>query len=350
MYREIATALYKRGDTSMPTEGHQMPSWGGPVVFLTVVLFIPLLLIYSYTVQQIYPTLAIIEDPAPPAYEPVSLNDDSQAFADDSGRSSAPPITSSLRGTHRALYARGGFSAMFRGYWCNVFLNIATAFIATVFLGIGIPAFIAVPIIGVTLVQPFAAWTHIVISTPSSQWFWQRFPPFTRTFKATALPMALYLVAAEVAASLPRGLARLLNISTWNYQNPNTIPDHDKHDLWKGIVIFVVALALQVFLVIPAQATLTRVQASFLPEDHDTIVPFDRSFGGKVEPAVVGGKGYISMAEAWKSFSRESWIRLVKLYVKIFFVGIGLFLTLAAVLIPEYLLIMAHSTKNGDEL
>jgi hypothetical protein len=71
-------------------------------------------------------------------------------------------------------------------------------------------------------------------------------------------------------------------------------------------------------LVLPADVTLTRVQASLLPDAEETIVPFDRSFGGKVIPEIVGGSGVLSMLDAWKSFDWSSRIRLVKAYAKIY--------------------------------
>ena len=297
----------------------------------------------------------MVEDPSPPAYDPVSLNEDGQSIAEDgfaTGDSAAvsetPAVTSSLRSTHRAVYAIAGWRSLFRGFAAYLFLSFIMVTVAGLFAGVGIPAFIAAPLIGIAVAQPYAAWTHIVISAPSPKYFWQRLPPFSRAFKATAVPIALYVLAAELATYLPRLLALLLNMNIWNPKEPNTLPQYEKNDAWKGILVLLASLALQVFLVIPAQVVLTRVQASFLPEDIDTIVPFDRSFGGKVEPAIVGGKGYVNMIDAWKSFSRASWVRLVKLYVKIFFIVVALCFAWVAVLIPEYILIANNSRKTGE--
>ncbi|TRX93683.1 hypothetical protein FHL15_005359 [Xylaria flabelliformis] len=354
MYRDIATTLYKRGEASM--DGYQMPGWAWAVFAANAIVFVPLFLIVSYTFQHVYPTLAIVEDPSPPAYDPVSLNEDGQSIAEDgfptadaAAISETPAVTSSLRSTHRAVYAIAGWRSLFRGYAAYLFLSIVMGIIASILVAVGVPSLIAAPLVALSVAQPYAAWTHIVISAPSSKYFWQRLPPFKRAFQATAVPILLYVFASELATYLPAGLAVLLNMSRWNPKEPNTLPQYNKDDAWKGILVLLAGLAVQVFLVIPTQVVLTRVQASFLPEDNDTIVPFDRSFGGKVVPAIVGGKGYINMIDAWKSFSRASWVRLVKLYVKIFLIVVALTFAWVAVLIPEYILI-ANNSRKVEEL
>ncbi|KAI1746675.1 ubiquitin carrier protein [Xylaria castorea] len=354
MYHDIATTLYKRGEASM--DGYVMPGWAWAIFATNAIVFVPLFLIVSYTFQHIYPILAIVEDPSPPAYDPVSLNEDGQSIAEDgfspadaAAVSETPAVTSSLRSTHRAVYAIAGWRSLFRGYGAYLFLSVVMGILTSILVAIGVPSLIAVPLISLSVAQPYAAWTHIVISAPSPKFFWQRLPPFKRALQATAVPILLYVFATELATYLPAGLAVLLNMSMWNPREPNTLPQYNKDDAWKGILVLLAGLAVQVFFVIPTQVVLTRVQASFLPEDNDTIVPFDRSFGGKVVPAIVGGKGYINMIDAWKSFSRASWIRLVKLYVKIFFIVVALSVAWVAVLIPEYILI-ANNSRKGEEL
>ncbi|KAI1825472.1 ubiquitin carrier protein [Xylaria intraflava] len=353
MYHDIATTLYKRGEASM--DGYQMPQWAWAIFALNTVVFLPVFLMISYTFQHVYPTLAIVEDPSPPAYDPVSLNEDDQSVADDrlptadAAAASGALVTSSLRSTHRAVYAVAGWRSLFRGYAAYLFMSIATGLITVLLVMLHVPAAIARIVSPLALVQPYAAWTHIVISTPSSKYFWQRLPPFKRTFKATALPVLLASVASALTTTLPMVMASLLRMNGWNMDQPNTLPQYNKDDAWKGVIVLFASLAIQIIFVIPTQVALIRVQASFLPEEYDTIVPFDRSFGGKVEPAVVDGKGYVNMLEALKRFSRASWIRLIKLYVKIFWIVTGLTVIFLAIVIPEYILIANHSRKV-DEL
>lgn len=191
----------------------------------------------------------------------------------------------------------------------------------------------------------YTAWTHIVISAPSSKTFWQRLPPFKKAFHATALPTCMYFLAAELSTYVPRMLAYAMSMNLPDPKKPGVIPQGDANDVWKAVILLLVSLTLHIFLVIPTQVVLTRVQASLLPDEDDTIIPFDRSFGGKVEPAIVGGKGFVTIKDAWQSFSRASWVRLVKLYVKIFAAGLALGLLWVAILVPELFLILSHSKK-----
>ncbi|KAI1092719.1 hypothetical protein F5B19DRAFT_453286 [Rostrohypoxylon terebratum] len=350
MYRDIAHAVYKRGQESMGR--YEMPGWGLGLIFLDILLFMPLILLVNYSLQHVFITLAIVEDPSPPAYEPVSLNDDVQSFAEETAplsdeAANAQPrlITSSLRSTYRTIKAVSGWRSLFRGIACYFFLGIATAFLYGILIGTFIPSLLAAPVCAVALAQLYTGWTHIVISTPSSKTFWQRLPPFKKAFHATALPTCMYFFATELSTFVPRMLAYAMSMNLPDPKKPGVIPKGDVNDVWKGVILLLVALGLHVFLVIPTQVILTRVQASLLPDEDDTIVPFDRSFGGKVEPAIVGGKGFVTVKDAWQSFSRASWVRLVKLYVKIFAVGLALALVWIAVLVPEMFLILSHSKK-----
>ncbi|OTA59112.1 hypothetical protein K449DRAFT_385144 [Hypoxylon sp. EC38] len=330
-----------------------MPAWAWGLFLLDFLLFLPFIFFVNYTLQHVFPTLAIVEDPSPPAYEPVSLNEDNQSLAeenaplaDEAGRngSQARLITSSIRSTYRTLKAISGFRSLFRGLACYLALGVATSFVFSI-LSTFIPSLIAAPLSALALVQLYTAWTHIVISVPSPKHFWKRLPPFKKAFQATALPVVMYFFALELSSLVPKWVAWALSMTMPDPKTPNTIPQTDKDDVWKAVIVLVTAFLLHIFLVIPTQVILTRVQASLLPEDEDTIVPFDRSFQGKVEPAIVGGKGFVTVKDAWQSFSRASWVRLVKLYVKVFAYAMALAAAWVVILVPEILLIISHSKK-----
>ena len=108
-----------------------------------------------------------------------------------------------------------------------------------------------------------------------------------------------------------------------------------------NVLLSVLAAVLVIF---PITVSLKRVQASLLPEEDEAIVPFDRTFGGKVVPEMDGGSGKVSMRDAWKTFDWNSRIRLAKVYAKVFAIQ-GVFTVLFAFLAAaELQLIM------GDEL
>jgi hypothetical protein len=223
-------------------------------------------------------------------------------------------------------------------------MSFGTIFIAMMFISF-LPALVVVPIAGVLALQLYTTWVHIVISAPSPKTFWQRIPPFKRSFKAVALPTALVFLAAEITRSVPRGLCHLLGMTTWNPSQPDAAPAFDSADAWKGLLVLVTGILLHIFVSIPAQVVLTRVQASLLPEEDETIVPFDRAFQGKLEPAIVGGAGYVSVKNAWATFSRASWIRLVKLYAKIFVATMAIGLMCTLIIIPQVVLIAKHTER-----
>lgn len=298
----------------------------------------------------------MVEDENPPAYEPVSLNDDSASVADEPVRGSSKPtggqartVTSSLRAINRLLLANGGLRANFRGFFCA----LAQAFMTSVLMGFFTAAFgglftpVATLLAALALVQFSTAWVHIVISEPSRRHFWRRLPPFKRTFDATWKPVTLYWFASEVARWIPLLLVALMGLELPDLKlgDRTDVPKLGGAFFGKGAVVALVYLVCSIFLIIPANIILVRVQASLLPVDEDAIIPFDRSFEGKVEPAVVGGRGYVTMADAWATFSRAAWRRLLTLYVKIFLVCIAGFLLVSALLLPEVIMIAKKSVR-----
>ena len=90
----------------------------------------------------------------------------------------------------------------------------------------------------------------------------------------------------------------------------------------KVLTMFAIGLLTAVGLLVPATVALARCEASMLPEEYETIVPFDRTFGGKVVPEVLGGSGRVGYFDAWASFSGASRIRLMGLFAKIIFIDV----------------------------
>jgi hypothetical protein len=67
---------------------------------------------------------------------------------------------------------------------------------------------------------------------------------------------------------------------------------------------------------VPARAVYIRVAASMLPEEDIPIVPFDRTFGGKVKAETVGGSRKLGLVDAWTTFDWASRIRYFKVILK----------------------------------
>lgn len=302
----------------------------------------------------------MIEDENPPAYEPLALTADDEAIIARSNninddnitkptRGQPRTITSSFRAINRLLMANGGIRANFRGFFCL----LAQVFLTSVLVGIFAGAFggiffpVATLLASLTLVQFSTAWVHIVISEPSPLHFWQRLPPFRRTFDATWQAVAIFWFARETTRFIPLAFALLLGVQmpTSGFGEPVNMDAFDARFFVKSIFVALVALICSVFVTVPAYVVLVRVQASLLPVEQSTIIPFDRSFDGKVEPEVVGGKGYATVKDAWSTFSKSSWRRLLILYVKMFCLSLFAMSLFIACLVPQIIFIAKHSRE-----
>lgn len=239
------------------------------------------------------------------------------------------PLTSSIRGTIKHLVSQGGRLARFRGYKYHAIWALAFTFSSNVIESV-IPEFVPFRLVivsalaGALSANVHAAWTHKVVSMPSTTGFWARVPARSH-WKVLAFPAAVYASMPYVSVYVAKGAVILLRL---NRLNPEDIREYNGAE-WTSLIarfiaVIVIAVSCTLFLCLPAIVTMVRVEASILPEEEDTIVPFDRTFDGKVVPKVVGGTGSISFLDAWRSFNWEARRRLLKLYVKIFFIMTGL--------------------------
>lgn len=106
---------------------------------------------------------------------------------------------------------------------------------------------------------------------------------------------------------------------------------------------FVLFLGLFVGIQIPALVTMVRVAASMLPEEDETIIEFDRTFQGRTTPEIVGGQGKIGIVEAWKSYPRNSRVRLLKLMAKVAAISASVWLLFVMVLVAETHLLLGEN-------
>lgn len=336
--------------------GYELPSWTLLVILFDILALIPLFIIFEYTFKLIYPVFAMVEDENPPAYEPVPLSDATSGGEEGIPRNGFKPtngqprtVTSSFRAINRLLMANGGIKANFRGFFCY----LAQVFLTTILIGIFSGAFggffipFATLLASLTLVQYSTAWVHIIISEPSPLHFWSRLPPFRRTFDATWKAITIFWFASEVTRFIPIIMALILGIKMPNggFNEPVDMDALGSGFIAKFIVVVIVTIATSVFVIIPAYVVLVRVQASLLPVEQSTIIPFDRSFEGKVEPEVVGGKGYATVTDAWTTFSKSSWRRLLILYVKMFCLSMAALAFFVAVLVPQVVFVAKHTKE-----
>jgi hypothetical protein len=345
----IGSVIHARAATALggsETPEYEVPWWTWALVLVNLVVFLPVMLWQSYTVEKVWPVFAMVEDESPPPYEPVALDEPAAASAEEpvfTGETSA--ISSSARSIQRNIHANGGVSANFRGFFCYLAQLLAYLFIVIFFFPIGSAySSFATLIVPLALVQLSTAWVHIVITRKSTLHFWSRLPPFASTFNATWKAVMIHWAATELCRWVPMVMMTLMGVRGPSLNKSDQI-SVDPDMAWALPVSIVVTLIPFIFVVIPAQVVLVRVQASLLPADAETVIAFDRSFGGLVEPVIATGKGYATVSQAWATFSRAAWKRLVILYAKIFVIGIIISGLMTAVIIPQVILVLSFSKK-----
>jgi len=354
-------ALSKPDNGEQPVLPH-IPLWASLMVMFTIPAFFALFFAVNYSYGYVVSTLTMIESNQPEAYVAVdtlpSNNDDGSM---PKPASSEPllepevlliknkPITSSIRRTISHLRSRYGYFSRFRGLSLFLCLSAARVFIIQLFaaifftkswIGFCIASFLA----ELLLARWEMTWIHVVISEPSPKKWWRRAPPLN-TWLKIAPAVALRSVASQIAKVVPlvvgMSFGAFKKMRDGSYQPSN---GELNAACAQSLFVFVLAIALAVLIQLPATVIVVRVAASMLPEENETVVPFDRSFGGKVTPAIVGGQGKIGMVEAWQSFDWSSRIRLVKLISKIVAIMIALWILLIVVALGEAHLIIG--TKN----
>lgn len=258
-------------------------------------------------------------------------------------------ITSSIRDTIRHLHQIAGFRARWRGlalFLCyNLAFSLISAFIGglTFFLPLFLSALVSALVASLVLARWSTAWTHIVISEPSAKPWYRRVPGW-KSWKNVWLPIVINSVTERLTYTLPA-----LTLAAFEL-----IPD--AQGKMKGnksapliiaqlFAVFAVGLVTYVALDLPSKVALVRVQASMLPEEDESIVPFDRSFGGKVVPAILGGSGAISFADSWRTFDREARFRVLKLVAKLVAVEIGLHLAFGLIFGGELAIFLQKTSK-----
>ena len=293
----------------------------------------------EYTYGTVVATLAMVEAPTAVAIVKTEAADSDDPDAplltsEDKATEKTPlaepellliknqPITASFRTTIRHLRANAGRLSLLRGAKASLafhILHFALTNFAMIFLGRSqklepLAAWIA----AIALSRINMTWTHVVISENSPKRWWLRLPSI-QSVRKTIPAMALWATARQLTIHMPRVLFQKFGLTRY-VEDPESwgaLPEAGRITVLHSMfLVCAVALAIEVLILLPATVTLKRVQASQLPEEIEGIVPFDRTFGGRVVPESAGGTGVLGLLEAWRSFDWAARIRLVKIYLK----------------------------------
>lgn len=245
------------------------------------------------------------------------------------------------------LRAKAGYWSRFRGLSviiCYAFVRgiIVQLFTASRFTRCIGGRFIGSVLADLILSRWLLTWVHIVISEPSPKKWFRRIPSW-KSWKKIAPAVALRAVAEQLCILLPTILARSMGVMKM-FENPAAAGQMKNADavkmVWQLLLVLFVFLAPVLLIEIPAEVTFVRVAASMLPEEDESIVPFDRTFGGKVVPEILGGSGKVGMLEAWKSFGWAQRVRLLKLIGKVVAIQTAVAILFVMIYVGELKLIM----------
>ncbi|KAJ5174208.1 uncharacterized protein N7482_000085 [Penicillium canariense] len=322
------------------------------LMVVTILVFACAMWAVEYTYGNVVATLAAIEDSNPDVYvridntseeDPIKPFDPNEPEHADVPR--PRPITSGLRTAVKHLRARAGFWSRFRGLAMYLTYGLARAIISG-FMPIPTSSFIgqffAQSLVSLLLATWQMAWVHIVISEPSPKRFYQRIPSF-RTWIKIAPAAALGDILTAAAFFFPMAIAGFAGWMETVQGQENTMMG-----MCRFLAVSAIPALLAFLISIPARVIFTRVAASMLPEEDETIVPFDRSFGGKVQPQIVGGSGKIGLLEAWTTFDWAARVRFAKVMGKTLAIELALGL-LAGILLAVQIFTMAPSAVHQGE-
>ena len=252
------------------------------------------------------------------------------------------PLTSSIRQTLSHLRTLGGFrKAYLRGLGHLVLvLNLQTIIQILITIILFVIArsssghfdlcMLAGAIAIILVAGPRASVTQAILSaTPRS--LFQRFPPL-RTWKYLVAPTCINLLCSTLVLGIPLAFnmlaTKIFPITTLPADNIDGEVAYSAAAIFgvltTNIISLVIVLALFYHVAIPASITLTRVEASLLPASDETIIPFDRTFGGRVVMTGVDDRLVLRTKDAWRSVTTADRRRVAILLFKLTLISIAI--------------------------
>ncbi|OAT10101.1 hypothetical protein BDBG_05782 [Blastomyces gilchristii SLH14081] len=311
-------------------ERRKLSVWAILVFSVTAIVFGLISFAIQYTYGTVVATLAVVEDPHPDIYERIRDSPDDSSKTTNAVRPGPDvalerlfPVTSTLRSAILHLRARAGPWSRFRGLGIYMCLVISRSILSQ-FFTFGRGNDLSHPLHSFGVLPP--KWFPPLWRLPGSTFSWVKIAP----------AVALQSVASQLTFILPAHLAMRSRVWSVNEGNPLSDPEFDlRAEVAIAIGSFLLAICLTLLIELPATVTMIRVAASILPDQEETIVPFDRTFGGKVQPAILGGSGKIGLLDAWKTFTWPSRVRLLKVLVKTFAMMVPVTVACAIVIAGE---------------
>ena len=219
-------------------------------------------------------------------------------------------ITAERSVARRHLYNQGGFWSNYPGlnfFAIYMILAISITALATRFVAnesLNFPALILTKLlVGLLLTNLHTAWVHAIISKPNKKSLCQRIPGWREWIGIMpaasvdlALPKCVYYSTHKLLAILPQNFLPIVD---------NQIHQelHSVLSTFKTFAIYM-PVALEFLTSILTRAIYIRVAASMLPDDDESIIPFDPSFGGRARN---NETLCLSILDAIKTMRLQNW-------------------------------------------
>ncbi|KAL2071768.1 hypothetical protein VTL71DRAFT_13003 [Oculimacula yallundae] len=363
-------ALSKRNQSRDDTAANVV---GLVLVVANIVFLVPVFLIIVYTIDRLYPTLVAVEADAPPEYELLASKEPTVqphselhggstskdvVVPDDTDESSSSklmpdetagvpatpsePITSSLFSTLRLLHTSGG--GLYKAFRWRLLSNVVFGIAFWVVFNIPympIPLVIILPALAATKIE--TAWTHAVISNQRDGALYKTLPSYLSILKATAIP-----VVAEAVVNYLISAVALLTMGkrTGSVDPLGVLPVYEKTGSLTAVcTLLVTAVTLHACLSVPVNVMLIRTRAAMISGDASTMVPLDAS----IRAQSAEDMGFMAFLGVWRTFSRASWIRIVKANLKSIGFTVGIEIAVITFIFAQYLifnLIVGPSKHN----
>lgn len=312
-----------------------------------------------YTIGEVMSSLAMIESPSrtaiidakPPPYtdsEPdAPLEKEPLMVAEDADVEVTviehKPITAKIRTTIQHLHRVGGFRARWSGVGIYAIYHFAHGMLSNIlgaFLGFGIFGQVLVYVfVSLGLARIHMSWTHAMIGQPSSTSRLRRMPA-RKECRRLLLPTLVYALAQQATIILPVGVAFAMGVAPPQLHHMKETMHHGCPKQMAAVALRMLAVPLTYAVVslavlLPASVTLTRIEATLLPEGEETIVSFDKeAIVGDIDVSAKGGARAL-FVQAWRSFDRSARLRLIKLYIKMAMAQFAVMFIAAHVMLAE---------------
>lgn len=245
-------------------------------------------------------------------------------------------ITSQRSVARRHLHTEGGIKPVFIGLDIFIVYMLMTIVITALAKSVykeetTFSVFILSRLVlGLTLTNLHTAWVHAVISKPTKKSLWERIPGWRKWLKilpVASLDIFLPICVHHLVKNLLIFFRGVLFAALGNQTGEN----HSALATWGKITFLAIPVVSEFLISLFTRVLYVKVAASMLPENEQSIVPFDRSFGGRANNET----HCLSILDAFGTMKVQNCYRYLKIVWEVFMYGISWFCPFIIVILIE---------------